>query len=302
MESHSLAALASTLLLSLAAGCSSVVPPSEVRSAVDRALTLAKDRHATGDDAVARHLLSAVEAVDSDAAGLAELKQAVAPGAAQGIFDHPYLGSNVAPREPADRSVLAAILLYLPDRLLDLCDVLSFDVHVGPGLFVNLHLTRAVQLGAGGRGVAGLGWHDHRSLGVLTMTESELVLPGFGTNAFAGMAAGTSGVQLVSAAQGGLHRPSNALYQEYRDYWAAGVAVTAVLVGIDFDLHPVELADFLVGFSTVDFLRDDFAATRGLDLSESESDAILRLAAIRRSQETLDAYQKAKAVGGSGAP
>ena len=56
----------------------------------------------------------------------------------------------------------------------------------------------------------------------------------------------------------------DAIYQErYRDPWAIGVAWGPVLLSprVEVDIHPVEIADFLVGLVTlgkVDLSRDDY--------------------------------------------
>ncbi len=207
------------------------------------------------------------------------------------LFYHPYLGSNFRRRMPADRSVLGAALLYLPDRVLDLLDVLSFDVHVGLGAFANVHVTRALQLGAGARGVVGFGWHDHRSLGLQTQAEAGIVAVGLGAEGYGGTLAGTSGI--VSGGEGlaGLHRPSNPLYQQYRDYWAIGAAVTVVFVGVDFDLHPVELVDAVLGFATIDILNDDFARTTGMRINSVDRELLAELSQVAQDPETLEAYR-----------
>ena len=175
---------------------------------------------------------------------------------------HPLLGSNVADREPVERPLWARALLYVPDRLLDLGDVFSFDVHLGVGALANLHFTRAVQMGAGLREVAGVGWHEQRSLGFQIQGDAQLLLPGIGAEAGHVGTLGTSGIRRASEATAGLIEPTDPLYQQYRDYWAVGGQVTLLFVGVDFDLHPVQLADFAAGWFGIDFLKDDFARSR----------------------------------------
>ncbi len=178
---------------------------------------------------------------------------------------HPMLGSNVANREPVERSVFVQALLYLPDRILDLGDVFSFDVHVGIGALANVHVTRAMQSGAGVREVLGFGWHERRSLGFRNQGDANIFIPILGMEAAHVSQIGTSGIDSVADGTLGLIGPSDPLYQEYRDYWAVGAQVTAGVIGVDFDFHPVQFADFLLGWTTFDFLNDDFASTRGID-------------------------------------
>ena len=56
--------------------------------------------------------------------------------------------------------------MWLPDRLMDLADVVSFDVGLGAGVGLDAHVTRAAQLGAEAGASMGLGWHPQRSLGL----------------------------------------------------------------------------------------------------------------------------------------
>jgi hypothetical protein len=70
-------------------------------------------------------------------------------------------------------------------------------------------------------------------------------------------------------------------------------------VGVDFDLHPVELADLFLGIAAIDILHDDFAPTRGLAVSSQEWTLLRRPSEMERSRATIDAY---RAVNGSPAP
>ena len=268
--------------------CGSFHAPEVVAARLERAMTTAAERHATGDDVVAHQFVEMVREIDATYPGAEAL--ALELEGEEFLFDRPLLGSNLRRRPQVDRSVAAHVFLYLPDRLLDLLDCVSFDVHLGLGVLANVHVTRAVQVGVGGRAVGGIGWHDHRSLGFLGATESEAVLPGIGTQAYAGGLVGTSGVFGCADTLAGLHRPSKRIYQNMRDYWAVGASVTALVAGVDVDLHPVEFADFLVGFSTFDFLHDDFAATAGLGTTAEEDEQLKVLTSIRRSGKTMEAY------------
>jgi len=278
-------------VLSFAVGCA-VQPqqPTRIQSHLEAAVEAARAHQRAGRPVEAAQLLGPVLDIDSKYPGASELSDVIGPDAEE-LFDHPYLGSNFAKRPTVERSLAARILLYLPDRVLDLTDILSVDIHLGLGAFVNVHLTRAAQLGAGARGVGGVGWHDHRSLGFQGQAESGVALPGVGAQAFSGAVAGTSGAFAAADASAGAHRPSGRIYQRLRDYWAVGAALTAGPAGVDFDLHPVELADFLVGFAGVDLLHDDFAQTRGLALSRNERILVRSLSEIQRSPEAVEAYR-----------
>ncbi len=281
-------------LVVVASGCATGLSPEVIDANLDAAMQRARRLHRDGDSIEAYQFLTKVQQIDPDRPDARELLAVVRSDSPEleDLFHKPLLGSNRAVRIPTERPLWARILLYLPDRVLDLLDVLSFDVHVGPGVLVNVHLTRAVQLGAGARAVAGIGWHDHRSLGFLAQSEAEVVIPAVGTSAWAGAMAGTSGIYAGSDGIFDLHRPTIPLYQDFRDYWAVGFSTTAVTAGFDFDLHPLEIADFLAGLLTIDFLRDDFAATRGVGITIGDQMLLWRLSDVIRSPAAVAAYRE----------
>ena len=272
-------------------GCRGTIPTDEIDATLAGAMGAARSLEREGSYAEAAELTRQVMIVDPDYQGARELLAALPAEYAEPLYSHPMLGSNVAKRFPTERSMPARVLLYLPDRILDLLDVVSFDVHAGPGLFANVHLTRGFQLGAGARGVSGLGWHDHRSLGLLAQFEAGVAVPAVESMAFAGGSIGSSGLDVVNETATGLARPSDTIYQRLRDYWAVGAAVTLLLVGADVDLHPVELFDFFVGFGPFDPLRDDFATTRGLDMPRNARMRLWELARITMSEDSMVAYR-----------
>ena len=236
-------------------------------------------------------MLSAVRSVDRGYPGVAsvslsmdrEQPQLAPPGA---------LGANVASRVRVSRPLPQKALLYLPDRVLDLIDIVTFDVHVGSGLYANLHVTRACQLGLGMRAATGLGVHGHRSIGLQGQGEGSAVAGPAGTLAYAGGSVGTSGIRGTADAFTGLHRPACEVYQSYLDYWALGAAAMLGAVGAEVDVHPVQIWDFLAGFGMVDLLKDDFAQTRGLKLTSDDKSVLRHLGYVRQSEESMLGYRE----------
>jgi hypothetical protein len=285
-----LEALLAATVGTLALACASPHPPAEVEAMLEAATTSAEVHAQLGQDHEAAELTEAVLRIDSDYEPARQLNESLPPDLDQ-VFKAGLLGSNRAKRVPVQRSTTSKVLLYLPDRILDLADIFSFDVHVGAGAFLNYHLTRALQAGIGLRAVTGLGWHTRRSLGNKSSAESGIALVALGAEASATTLAGTSGIFAGSETIAGLHRPSSPAYQVYRDYWAIGASATIVYLGMEWDIHPVQIADFFAGWAGVDFLNDDFAGTRGLDLSRRERDYIRNLYKLEREPETLEAYR-----------
>ena len=271
-------------LLARVTACASPPPAHEIERLVEDTVRTAAGHEEIGNDLEAMELTRAVLLVDPGNAEAREIQDRLRPDLAE-IYSHTLLGANFARRAPVERSTTAKVLFYPIDRILDLCDVITLDLHVGLGAYANFHFTRAAQVGLGVRAVGGLGWHDRRSLGVLTQADSGITLVALGAEAAAGLAAGTSGIYSYTETLAGLHRPSAKNYQEFRDFWAFGGALSLVFWGADFDFHPVQVGDFFAGWAGVDFLNDDFAGTRGLRLTRWERSNVRRLYEAYRVRE-----------------
>lgn len=259
-------------LLAVAAACATPVPRHEVERIAGATLDAAEGHLRDGNPAEAGVLTEAVLRADPESPrALALLARIEAAGPA---LRDPLLGANRPLRAPVRRAPALRALLYLPDRLLDLTDVASLDLHLGFGLYADVHATRAVQAALGARGVTGIGWHERRSLGLREQQDAGLVAGPFGALTTSGRLSGTSGIQAWSETLAGLEQPRDVLYQEVRDYWGAGAALTLLILGVDVEIHPLQIADFAAGWLTVDFLGDDFAETRALALTRHERELL----------------------------
>jgi hypothetical protein len=286
--------LASCFLL--LGGCAVHQTPEQVNRMLLSALDVAQKHHEQGKDAEASTVINAITAVDQDLPGLRELDQNIDPK----VRDHMnpgWLGMNRKQRPPVHRSLGTRALLWLPDRLLDLADVVSFSMLGGSGLFLDYHATRAFQFAGGARSGGGIGWHDHRSLGIKSQAEGGVTLIAAGTHSFVGALIGTSGIRGAVGNVDGIHRPSDPLYREFRDYWAIGGGGTVGFLGAEIDFHPMQLADFLAGFVGIDFLNDDFATTRSLQLDHEEEVLLQTLWRVRGSSRAIERYLQAKRSG-----
>jgi hypothetical protein len=274
----------------LFAGCAAFHTPKEVDQTLQATLAAARSQHQKGRDVEAAQLIEGVLRIHGKYPGARRLRRSLSPDIAY-LYDHPYLGSNFARRTKVERSTRDRVLLYLPDRILDALDTVSFDLHFGPGAYANVHVTRGFQFGAGVRGVGGVGWHDHRSLGLLGQAEAGFALPAVGVETYAGSVVGTSGIFSSAGGNAGLHKPSSRVYQQFRDFWAVGAAFTLGAIGVEVDFHPVQLADFLLGIGGLDILHDDFAYTTGLRLTRSDRELLRDLSEMERSRKTMETYE-----------
>lgn len=267
--------------------------PDQVEDLLAQALRAAEKHREFEMDGEAALLIGAISAIDTDYPGLRDLTDDLDPAARVGMT-RSLLGMNRKFRPQVERSVGARALLWLPDRLLDLVDVVTVGIHLGPGAFADAHVTRAFQVSAGFRTTGGLGLHDHRSLGMKSQAEAGLNVIAVGAQSYAGALMGTTGTRGSSDSSKGLNRPSAPVYQQLRDYWAVGASGTAGILGVEVDLHPLQLADFFAGIVGFDFLNDDLARTRGLKLDAVENKLLIDLWKVRSSKSTLAAYLDAK--------
>ncbi len=276
----------------VASACAPTRSPERVDYLLSRALSAAHAKQQAGMDAEAAVMLNAVASVDPSYPGLAELDAALDPAVRRGM-DRGLLGMNRKLRPRVERSGRTRALLWLPDRLLDLLDVATFGVHMGTGLFADAHVTRAGQVSGGLRSTGGLGVHDHRSIGMKSQAEAGLTVIAAGAQTYGGALVGTSGTIGSADSLAGLHNPSDRLYQEFRDYWAVGASATLLFIGVEVDLHPLQLADWFAGFAGIDFLNDDFGRTRSLRFDAGEPMLLREVWNTQASKRTLEAYRQA---------
>ena len=177
----------------------------------------------------------------------------------------PMLAGQVAEEkaEPAKHGATRTALLYLPNRLLDLTDVVSVSVGVPllPSLFVanpvhvNAHVTRAAQLGVGDcNNVVSVGKGYRRR--VVPWVRGARELSG-GPVTMCHYTMDTGGEDL-DFRKAGILTPADRPFSEgFMDYWAIGVDVAVLPVAAKAEIHPVEIADALLGFFLIDLSGDD---------------------------------------------
>jgi hypothetical protein len=168
--------------------------PDQVEDLLAQAFRAAEKHREFEMDGEAALLIGAISAIDTDYPGLQDLTDDLAPAARVGMR-RSLLGMNRKFRPQVERSVGVRALLWLPDRLLDLVDLVTVGIHLGPGAFADAHVTRAFQVGAGFRTTGGLGLHDHRSLGMKSQAEAGLNVITVGAQSYAGALMGTTGTR-----------------------------------------------------------------------------------------------------------
>ena len=148
------------------------------------------------------------------------------------------------------------LLLYIPNRALDLLDVITLEAGLCFGIGAKVQATDFVSLGAqvsGGETVIGL---NRRHLSVrATVEEYVHVLPS-GAGFLGEARAYTGGSYGLASSQSGIKSPTDNIYQRARDFFAVGAQAEAVSLAATAKLHPVEIFDFRCGFALYDLLED----------------------------------------------
>ena len=143
--------------------------------------------------------------------------------------------SPVAPKP--DHSLGHKLIFYLPNRFLDLVDIMRFRLRAGPGLAAEARLTMYAANFIGGYNTIYLGLPGPRRAPVLP----RLV----GREAWKGL--------MVM----GVDATDETLYPAHYSDSEMTLGAQLLLVGLDVGLDPIELGDFLAGWVLIDITDDD---------------------------------------------
>ena len=140
---------------------------------------------------------------------------------------------------------------YPVNRLGDLMDMFSLQFGFGFGLHVNGHATRAAQVGFGGTAVSRFGF-DGRQGGLCSESKGEFSLLPFTWESF------RRSKSFGGFTDYGIPEDSATLYRLHRDYAGVGAEVTAAIVNVGAEAHPLEVFDFVFGLAGLDPSGDDY--------------------------------------------
>lgn len=150
------------------------------------------------------------------------------------------------------------LLLYIPNRAMDLMDMFSLKLGFGPKIKLEGRLTRFIAAGGGIGTTANLVKEYNRQYGCD-------IEDGWDTSIFwftaedSEVAKSTRGVKKYWYQYNGIPTPTEQIYDFHegaRDYWEIG-GECALLLNVHFALHPVDIADFFTGLVFIDLKGDD---------------------------------------------
>ena len=136
--------------------------------------------------------------------------------------------------EDEHHGVLHTVLLYIPNRIFDILDMVRARLRLGPGLAIDLRATEFADVFAGAYTTVFIGIPGPRG-------KPEINWP-FGIEARAGAEA-----SVADASAGG----------PYYGWLEFGLGFQFVLIGADVGIDPWEIVDFACGILTFDPMHDD---------------------------------------------
>jgi len=150
------------------------------------------------------------------------------------------------------------LVFYIPNRIIDALDTFSVALGLGPAIEARLMATRAIDVGAG-IGMTAKAYKIHNrqyGLGIEEGWYWSFIC--VGEENFSVLES-TSLVERYVETRTGFPEPIQRVYDFFegpRDYWAFGGSLGLFLDG-DLYVHPVEFADFILGFFLLDIKDDD---------------------------------------------
>ena len=173
--------------------------------------------------------------------------------------------NKIAPSaEEASPSIVHRVVFYVPNRVLDVLDMVSVRVDVPfvpknffTGLIhVNAHATRGVQAGLGNTNEnisVGLGYKRRIMPSIEERWEASL---GPATLCKHKISRGNAHTEFTKA---GILMPQDEPFtMELMDYWGVGADATALVTGVHAEVHPIEALDLLAGFFFINMAGDDY--------------------------------------------
>jgi len=151
--------------------------------------------------------------------------------------DQENIDQELSKEASDDRSFIVGTLLYIPNRVFDLLDIVRFRVRVGPGFAIGARATEPVSayIVSYASAYAGLPGPRLRQTPVLPV----------GLESHNG-----ASLSIVDATIDGGIGPGYS--------WSEiGVGTQLGIVGFDFGIDPVEIVDFMTGIITIDLRGDD---------------------------------------------
>ncbi len=162
------------------------------------------------------------------------------PGPPQGATNPPPQDPSAQTPPPSEENGVGhRVLLWLPNRIFDVLDIVRARLRVGPGFSVGARATELVDVNVGGHATLFVGVPGPRG-------KPRIQLP-FGLESFAGVE--------VSVADLTQEEDDHAPHYGLAEF---GAGFQLLIIGIDIGVEPFEAFDFLAGIFLFDPIGDDY--------------------------------------------
>ncbi len=148
--------------------------------------------------------------------------------------------------------------MYVPNRLIDLADVISIEFSAGAAAKAGVQVTRFCQLGAdaGESYLFGSSYARQYGAGLLNADHYGVGFYNYNDSYFDRIS-GSMRNYVFNADFFGPINPNEVAYREKNiDLWSIG-AKAGLLLGVNVEFHPISLADFITGLVGYDLEGDD---------------------------------------------
>ncbi|HCE42385.1 MAG TPA: hypothetical protein DET40_02410 [Lentisphaeria bacterium] len=192
----------------------------------------------------------AEEAKPEAAAPAAEEKKAEAPKAA---------AKPEEAKSSFDKySIAKTVVMYLPNRIIDILDIVTMDVGAGASFGAEARITRWLQFGGMTIDRYFVGKNCSRQFGGGYEAGWNYEMFCLDAEAkYVDYTFGSMNKYVVKRKPFGLADLGENTFEKSRDFWEIG-ANAGWMVSMGVAIHPVEIADFLAGLVLIDLKKDDY--------------------------------------------
>ena len=291
--------IAISAMLIFFASCASAPSFEKINDRSTRLILEAEKLISQNKEDEAVKILSLVAEIHPDDKNLAAVVSQLKPENQELVKDRNFVGKasgfNVRAKHKIKSSILVKILLYIPNRILDILDLFSLRFSYGPQIGASVWATRGWHQGLYTGNITGIALLDQKkNIGVYREASFEFaVLPlGLGYYNVSAEKNGSSGTHLGEGSNF-YHNPKDPIYQEYRDYWSTGVKVGVGYSGAEIEFHWLELFDLFAGMLFFDPLNDDLGSAKKYKFSKYQTQLMkdLRNNVKRIGADNMNTYK-----------
>ena len=151
------------------------------------------------------------------------------------------------------------LLLYVPNRLVDFADMFSLTLGFGPAIGVEGHCTRYLALGGEVGATAQMVKGYNRQYGFCRSNgwDASFLMIGAESREVDEPVGSVKKYFYMTTGVPSMDKVPYDFHNGAKDFWSIGGKLAA-MVELNLEIHPVEIADFVLGLFFIDIKDDDF--------------------------------------------